>query len=194
MRGQTVFFSKTDSADLDTGGSANGYSSAAAKNAAAAARNAAAAAQVAAQNAATAAASYAQSANMASQSAVLGARRWTAPQLEMFADYCTNRVAPMLDAALRSTAHRVRPVEVAPRRRVPSAVAWSLLGAAVLAAIGAAAALVRFRYRTEMATDTDDDMVSPAARMDESMQNASAGGTTESGETSVNGRVSATGW
>jgi hypothetical protein len=189
-----VFFSRTDSADLDTGGSANGYSSAAAKNAAAAARNAAAAAQVAAQNAATAASSYAQSANMASQSAVLGARRWAAPQLEIIADYCTNRVAPTLDSALRSTAQRVRPVEVAPRRRVSSALAWSLLGAAVLAAIGAVTALVRYRYRTEMATDTDEDMVSPAARMDESMQNAPAGSTTASGDTSVNGRVSATGW
>jgi len=189
-----VFFSKTDSADLDTSGSANGYSSAAARNAAAAARNAAAAAQVAAQNAATAATSYAQSANLASQSAVLGARRWTAPQLELIADYATNRVAPMLDAALRSTAQRVRPVEEVPRRRVPSTLAWSLLGAAVLAAVGAVAALVRYRYRTETATDMDEDMVSPAARMDESMQNAPAGSTTASGDTSVNGRVSATGW
>jgi hypothetical protein len=190
-----VFFSKTDSADLDTGGSANGYSSAAARNAAAAARNAAAAAQVAAQNAATAASSYAQSANLASQSAMLSARRWTAPQLESFADYCTTRVAPMLDSALRSTAQRVRPVEVAPRRRVPSALTWSLLAAAVLAAIGAAGALVRYRYRTQMATDTEDETVTTAASgMDESMQNAPVGSTTASGETSVNGRVSATGW
>ena len=72
---------------------------------------------------------------------------------------------------------------------------WSLIGAAVLAAAGAVAALVRYRYRAEMETDTEDDMVTAAAPdMDETMQNAAAGGTTANGETPVNGRVSATGW
>jgi hypothetical protein len=190
-----VFFSKTDSTDLDTGGSANGYTSAAAQNAAVAARNAAVAAQAAAQNAATAATSAAQSASATSQAAIHSARKWAAPQLETFADYCTTTVAPMLDSALRSTAQRVRPVEVAPRRRVPSVLMWSLIGGAIVAAAGAVAALVRYRYRAEMATDTEVDMVTATAPdMDESMQQSAVGSTTAGGETPVNGRVSATGW
>jgi trimeric autotransporter adhesin len=190
-----VFFSKTDSTELDTGGAANGYSSAAAKNAAAAARNAAAAAQAAAQSATSAATTAAQSAGSASQAAVLNARKWAAPQLESIADYCTTTVAPMLDSALRSTAQRVRPVEPR-RRRVPPALTWSLLGAAVLAAIGAVAALVRFKYRAAMATDTEEDtVIAPAATADETMPQAPMEPTTtSSSETSVNGRVSATGW
>jgi hypothetical protein len=189
-----VFFSKTDSTDLDTGGSVNGYSSAAAKHAAVAARNAAAAAQAAAQNATTAVTSAAQSAGSASQSAVLGARRWAAPQLESIADYCTTTIAPMLDSALRSTAQRVRPVEPS-RRRVPPALMWSLLSAAVLAAAGAVAALVRYRYRTALATDTEDDaLVPPSPDPDETRSKAPMDAATTSGETSVNGRVSATGW
>jgi trimeric autotransporter adhesin len=190
-----VFFSKTDSTDLDTNGSANGYTSAAAQNAAVAARNAAAAAQAAAQNAATAATNAAQSVSSSSQAAVLNARRWTAPQLESIAEYCTTTIAPMISSALRSTAERVRPVEEAPKRRVPSALTWSLLGAAVLAALGAAAALVRYRYRTAMATDSEDEgLTSPSPETDETMQKAPMDAATASGETSVNGRVSATGW
>jgi trimeric autotransporter adhesin len=190
-----VFFSKTDSTDLDTNGSANGSSSTAARNAAVAARNAASAAQAAAQNAAMAATNAAQSAGSASQSAVLGARKWAAPQLETVADYCTTTVAPMISSALRSTAQRVRPVEVAPRRRVPSALTWSLLAAAILAALGAAAALVRYRYRTAMATDSEDEALTvPSPDTDETRPQAPMDATTTSGDTSVNGRVSATGW
>jgi trimeric autotransporter adhesin len=190
-----VFFSKTDSTELDTNGSANGSSSTAARNAAVAARNASAAAQAAAQNAAMAATNAAQSASSATQSAVLSARKWTAPQLESIADYCTTTVAPMISTALRSTAQRVRPIEEPPRRRVPAALTWSLLAAAVVAAIGAAAAIVRYRYRTEMATDTDDEtLTARSPDMDETRPNAPVDATTTSGETSVNGRVSATGW
>ena len=193
-----MFFSSTGNADLDTSdtnGAANGYNSAAAKNAAVAARNAAAAAQAAAQNAAVAATSAAQSAGTASQTAVISARKWAAPQLESVADYCTTTLAPMLDAALRSTATRIKPIEEPPKRRLPQALTWSLLGAAVLAALGAAAALVRYRYQTAMATDTEaDTMTAPATGTDDTMQRAPGESATTSSETSVNGRVSATGW
>lgn len=190
-----MFFSKTDSTDLDTNDSVNGYSSAAAKNAAVAARNAAAAAQAAAQNAAVAASNAAQNASGASQTAMMGARKWAAPQLESFADYCTTTIAPMVDSALRSTATRVRPVEVSPKRRVSPTLTWSLLAGALVAALGAAAALVRVKYRSAMATDTEEETVTvTTTTTEETVQQTPSESTTASGDTSVNGRVSATGW
>jgi len=191
-----VFFSKTSGADLDT----NGSSTASQQAAVARMRSAAAAAQAAAQNAALAATNAAQSANTASQAALRQARMWAAPQLEHVADYCTTVVAPKLDAALRSTAQQVRPIEVTNRRRVPRALTWSLLSVAVLAALGAAAALVRFRYRTAMATDSEDDTRSgqpPGTSGTSGMDTAPAAADSDdskSSDTSVNGRVSATGW
>ena len=197
-----MFFSKTSGADLDTNGSA----AASQQAAVARLRTAAAAAQVAAQNAAMAAANAAQSANTASQTAVRQARLWAAPQLEHAADYCTTVVAPKVSAALRSTAEQVRPVEVTTRRRMPRALTWSLLSAAVLAGLGAAAALVRYRYRTAMATDSEDDTLrgepgmsgtsgmDTAADSDDSMSRAPGEPSKASGDTTVNGRVSATGW
>lgn len=194
--GVIVFFSKNGTADLDTNGNANVYASAAAKNAAVAARNAAAAAQAAAQRAAMAATNAAQNAGSGSQTAMQSARQWAAPQLESIADYCTTTFAPKVSGALLSTAQRVRPVEAEPQKKTPSALIWSVLAAAVLAALGSAAALVRYRYRTAMATDTEEDAgTAPAPGTSGTAQSAPVDpAATTSSDTSVNGRVSATGW
>ena len=55
------------------------------------------------------------------------------------ADYCTTTVAPKVSSALRTTARQVRPADTKSSKR-PSMLTWSLLGAAILAALGAARA------------------------------------------------------
>jgi hypothetical protein len=79
------------------------------------------------------------------------------------ADYTTGTVAPTLSSALRSTAASVRPADPGSpaRRRMVSALKWSLLGAALAAAAGAVAAVVRYRQRATWidgdATETDSE-------------------------------------
>jgi len=265
-----VFFTKTDTANLDpTDASARARAArkaakAAAQNAATAARAAAAAAQIAAQNAAQksqiAAQNAAQKSTAVAQNAaqkstavaqnaaqkstavaqnaggsaqttaagvskqvqqgVYSARRWAAPKLESVADYATTTVAPTVSSALRNTANQVRPADpVSPaKRRMASALTWSLLGAAVLAAAGAAAALVRYRRRAavELDTETPDSELGetptgvsgkpadrtptmpttpePVVQAAKTSSNASANKTKTTTDASVNGHASTSGW
>lgn len=155
-------------------------SQAAAQNATVAAQNAAqksqAAAQVAAQIAAQKSTVAAHNAGSSAQTTtaavskqvqqgVFSARKWAAPKLESVADYTATTVAPTVSSALRNTAAQVRPAEPASpaKRRMTAALTWSLLGAAVVAAAGAVAALARYRRRT--ATNVDSEL-SDSARGD----------------------------
>jgi hypothetical protein len=175
--------------------------SSAAQSAAVAAQSAA---QTAAQTAATAAQAAKQGMNTAAQSAAAGvsqglklgvynARGWAAPRLESAADYVTATAAPKVSTALRSTAQQVNPAPP-PRSRMRSALTWSILGAAIAAALGAAAAVIRQRYQAAMAADTEVDEAegtpapADAAKTDST---PAAGTSTDAG---VNGRVSASGW
>jgi hypothetical protein len=188
-------------------------SSVAAANAANAAQNAANAAQNAAGVAAAAATNAAQNATGAAQTAAAGvskgvkqgvytARSWAAPRLDNAADYCTTTVAPKVSAALHNTARQVKPVDTTSSRR-SSVLTWSILGAAVLAAVGAAGAVVRYRYRTAIAADSEtaDEEVPADSAGNQRMpstpdgnQNATGNAKDKDAETSVNGQVTASGW
>jgi trimeric autotransporter adhesin len=132
--------------------------------------------QVAAQNASNTAQTTAAGVSKQVQQGVYTARSWAAPKLESVADYTATTVAPTVSSALRSTADytsgtvaptvssalrntaaQVRPSEPvsSARRRMASALTWSLLGAAVLAAAGAVTAVVRYRKRAAAEIDTE---------------------------------------
>ena len=186
----------------------------AAQNAALAAQGAAGVAQAAAQNAAVRATSAAQNAGGAAQTAastaskqvkqgVYTARSWAAPRLDSAAEYCTTTVAPKVSTVLHNTARQVAPVETKKRSSI---LTWSLLGGAILAALGAAAAVVRYRYREAIAADTEpaeeevlgDSTGTQAAtaRADGASQKAAMPMDPKKApndETSVNGRVTASG-
>jgi cytoskeletal protein RodZ len=133
---------------------------------------------------------------------VYHARSWAAPRLDTAAEYCTTTVAPKVSAALHTTARQVSPVDMKRSKR-SSMLTWSLLGAAILAALGAAAAVARYRYRAEIAAESemaDEEM--PADSADSRTAPASPDGTRpaagkpkdQDSETSVNGQVTASGW
>jgi len=160
-----------------------------------AAHNAAAAAQVAAHNASgvaqTAAQSAAANVNKGVRQGVFDARKWAAPRLETAADYTTKTAAPKVSSALRKTARQVQPPKGRSKRSV---LGWTAFGAAILAAIGAGAALVRYRYRTAITADgeqqaSDRPGGKADARPDEPASPADA-----NAETSVNGRVTSSQW
>jgi hypothetical protein len=219
-------FTRNKTADVNTSSTvkaakrAQKASSAAAANAANAAQtaaltaqNAAGMAQVVAQNAAVVATNAAQTASGAAQTAAAGvskgvkqgvynARSWAAPRLETAADYCTTTVAPKVSTALHTTARQVRPVDTTKSKR-SSMLTWSVLGAAILAALGAAAAVARTRFRAEIAAESEEaDEEAPADSADSQQAPASPDGTRPAAgkskdqdtETSVNGRVTASGW
>jgi hypothetical protein len=183
----------------------------AAQNVALAAQNAAGVAQTAAQNAAVVATNAASNASDAAQTAaaelnksvrqgVYTARSWTAPRLESAADYTSSTVAPTVSAALRSTARQVKPTD--PRSSRKTVLTWSVLGAAILAAVGAGVAVARYRYRTAIAADSEaadeevmaDSSGSQAAPVSQDgTQPVDAKPNDQGPETSVNGRVTATG-
>jgi hypothetical protein len=183
-----------------------------AQNAALAAQNAAGVAQTAAQNVTVLAAGAAQNAGDAVQAAATGlskgvrqgaytARSWAAPRLDSAADYCTTTVAPKVSAALRTTARQVSPADPMKSKR-SSMLTWSVLGAAVFAALGAAAALARYRYRAAIAADSEaadsevpaDSSGDQAAPVSPDGAGPAAARPTDQGtDTSVNGRVTATG-
>jgi hypothetical protein len=205
-------------AELDTSSTikavkrARAASSVAAANAAIAAQNAVGVAQSAAQNAAVVAANAAQNASGAAQTAATGlskgvrqgvytARSWAAPRLDNAADYCTTTVAPKVSAALRTTARQVSPTEMKSSKRSPVLI-WSVLGAAIVAALGAAAAAVRYRYRSAIAADSEaadeeataDSSDSQAAPASPDTAQSTTGKPKDQGnKTSVNGRVTASG-
>jgi hypothetical protein len=178
----------------------------AAQSAAVAAQQAANAAQVAAQQAATVAVAAAHQAgdtatglnkqlNKQMKVQVVSARKWAAPRLEGAADYTTGTMAPKVSSALRSAAKQVKPVEQKSKKR--SALTWSLLAAAVAAGLGAAAALARYRYRAAIAADSE--IADPEA-MGRSSATAGPDGVKSASQkdpnadTSVNGRVTTSGW
>jgi hypothetical protein len=185
----------------------------AAQNAALTAQNAAGMAQVVAQNAAVVATNAAQTASGAAQTAAAGvskgvkqgvynARSWAAPRLDTAAEYTTTTVAPKVSAALRTTARQVSPADVKRSKR-SSMLTWSVLGAGILAALGAAAAVARYRYRAEIAAESemaDDETLEDSA--DSQAAPAGPDGTRpaagkakdQDAETSVNGQVTASGW
>jgi len=205
-------------ADVDTSSTikaakrARTASSVAAVNAASATQSAALAAQNAAGVAAAAATSAAQTASDAAQTAAAGlskgvkqgvytARTWAAPRLDIAAEYCTTTVAPKVSTALHNTARQVSPPDTRPKRS--SILTWSLLGAAVLAAFGAAAAVARFRYRAAMAADTE--LVAEEETLAEKADQSTPGSPDatkprsekpkdQDTETSVNGQVTASRW
>ncbi len=113
--------------------------------------------QVAAQNAGSSAQLTAAGVSKQVQQGVYTARKWAAPKLESVADYTATTVAPTVSSALRNTAAQVRPAEpTSPaKRRMASALTWSLLGAAVVAAAGAVAALARYRRRAAAEIDSE---------------------------------------
>jgi hypothetical protein len=199
-----VFYAKADnkaSGSSSIATRARDASVAAAKAAAAstAAQTAAAAAQSAAQ---TAAQTAATGMNTAAQQAAAGvgqgfkqgvynARGWAAPRLESAADYVSSTAAPKVSSALRSTAQQVNP---APQRnRMRSAITWSIFGAAVVAALGAAAAVIRQRYQAAMAADTEVDEAGETPAPADGTKTDSAPGAGTGTDTGVNGRVSASG-
>jgi hypothetical protein len=205
-------------ADVDTSSTikaakqARKASSAAAANASSAAQNAASAAQNAANLAAAATASAAQNASGAAQTAAAGvtkgvkqgvysARSWAGPRLDSAAEYCTTTVAPKVSAALHSTARQVTPPEAKSSKR--SVVTWSLLGAAILAALGAAAAAARYRYRAAIEADSeaaDEEVLADSAGSQAAPNSPEGTRPTaekpkgQDAETSVNGQVTASGW
>jgi hypothetical protein len=170
-----------------------------------AAQQAAQAAQVAAVNVSSAAQTAAQGVGKSVRRGVHSARGWTAPRLETAADYldnaagyATTTVTPRVSSALRSTAQQVKP-ETTRKRGVRSMLAWSALGVAVLAAAGAAAAMVRQRYRTAMEADTETDISetsetagsdNPGTADESSAANGSAPVKDVSTDGGLNGRVS----
>jgi hypothetical protein len=183
----------------------------AAQNAALTAQNAAGLAQTAAQNAAIVATNAAHNASDVAQTTATGinknvrqgvytARSWAAPRLDSAADYTTAIIAPKVSAALRSTANQVRPADQTSSKR--SILTWSMLGAAILAALGAAAAVARYRYQTAIAADSetaDEEVMSDssgsqaAPASPEGKQPADAKSKDQGTETSANGRVTASG-
>ena len=191
--------------------SAAGVAQTAAQNAAVVATNAAHAAAAAAQNAAAVATNAAQNAGDAAQTAAISlskdvkgrvytARRWAAPRLESAADYTSDTVAPKVSAALRATARQVNPPKAT--RSKKTVLTWSVLGAAILAALGAGAAVVRYRYRAAIAADSEtadeevlaDSSGSQAAPDSADTQSAASKPEGQGDETSVNGRVTTSGW
>jgi hypothetical protein len=80
---------------------------------------------------------------------------------------------------------------------------WSLLGGAILAALGAAAAVARYRYRAAIAADSesaDEEVLGdstgsqPAATNPDGVSPKAAMPQDPKDETSSNGRVTASGW
>ncbi len=183
----------------------------AAQNAALSAQNAAGMAQVAAQNAAVVATNAARNASGTAQTAATGlnkgvrqgvytARSWAAPRLDSAADYTTTTAAPKVSTALRNTARQIRPPEPASPKR--SMLTWSVLGASVLAALGAAAAVARYRYRTAIAADSetaDEEVMADSAGSQaapvpaDEIKPKSENQKDQGSETSVNGRMPTTG-
>lgn len=80
-------------------------------------------------------------ARIAAQQGMLGARTWTAPQLERLALALQEQVAPQVAAALAAAARRIEPPRPA-RRRWPAAATG-----AVVIAVGAVAAVIIMNRR-----------------------------------------------
>jgi hypothetical protein len=198
----TVFYAKestnaSDSASLAARARDAGVAAAKAAAASKAAQAAAAAAQTAAQNAGQTATLAAQSAaagvSKGVQQGVYQARGWAAPVLHNAADYTTATLAPKVSAALHSTADQVSPEDT--RKKGRSMITWSLLAAAVLAALGAAGVVVRKRFQDAVAADSGVDAEAVAVEETGTPADGATPDTTSaSTDAGVNGRVSTSGW
>jgi hypothetical protein len=165
----------------------------------------ASAAQTAGQGISSAAQTAGAGVSKGVQQGVYATRVWAAPLLESLADYCTGTAAPKVSSALRSTAQQVRPEDVN-QKKSRSLLTWSALGAAVLATAGAVAALVKYRYRSSVQVETDEEFgpVSPAGAQGGAAPGTpttaggqgSADSAPESADAGVNGQgqVSTSGW
>ena len=74
-----------------------------------------------------------------------------------------------------------------------SILAWTLLGAGIAAALGAAGAVIRQRYQTAMAADTEVDETGETPAEADAAKTDSAPEAGTSTDAGVNGRVSASG-
>ena len=171
--------------------------------------SAAQSAAMALQGAGTAAQTAAMGVNKGVRQGVYSSRLWIAPRLESAADYTTTTAAPKVSSALLVTARQVHPEDLT-QKKGRSALTWSLLASAVLAAAGAVAALVWYRYNSTMTAETEEEefivtttggetTMTPAAGTEPAGTMAGSGtGTAESTstgkDTGVNGRVSTSGW
>jgi hypothetical protein len=177
-------------------GVAAAQAAAASKAAQVAAATAQAAAQSAAQTASQAAQAAAAGVSKGVQQGVYGTRSWAAPVMHNAADYTTATLAPKVSAALHSAADQVSPEDT--RKKGRSVMIWSLLAAAVLTGLGAAAAVVRNRYQNAMAVDSEADAEATATESGASPADAAKAEADPSAATStdagVNGRVSSSGW
>ncbi len=133
---------------------------------------------------------------------VYSVRVWAAPRLESAAGYCTTTAAPKVSSALLVTARQLRPEDMT-RKKGHSVLTWSILAASVLAAAGAVAAIVRYRYRATADVEAEEDfeVVSPAGGGTAGMPAEGAAGESRAADSTatgtdaeVNGRVSASGW
>jgi hypothetical protein len=163
----------------------------------AAAQTAQAATQTAAQAASTAAQSAAEKASESVMKGVFSVRGWAAHQMESAADYTTGTVAPKVSSVLRDTARQISPPNGRKKGFLP-AHRWSLLATAAFAAAGAAALLVRQRYRASMAADAEDDGSAvpeqPASAVGaEPATSAGSAPADEPANAEVNGKISASG-
>lgn len=198
-----MFYTRSSSTDTETP-SADTFAARAMLAGSAAAQNAAAAAQIAAQGMSGRAQVAAAGLSKGVQQGVVTARGWAAPQLESAADYCTSTLAPKVAAALKASARQVSPEPAATQNaKRPTALTWAMLAAAVLAALGAAGALARYRYRAAIAAETAEDPGSRTAAeaADKTLSPDSpanvpgqGGRAAPSPDSTVNGRVSANGW
>jgi len=155
------------------------------------------AAQTAAQGMSSAYQAAAAGISKGVRQGVYTTRVWAAPRLESAADYHTTTVAPKVSSALLTAAKQVRPEDLT-KKKSHSVLTWSVLAAAVLATAGAAAALVRIRYRAAMVADEEDEFEAGTAPTGTESTTTAAASTADSAATSadagVNGRVSASGW
>lgn len=93
----------------------------------------------------------AANARIAAQQGMLGARTWTAPQLERLALALQEQVAPQVAAALAATARRIEPPRPA-RRRWPAAAT----GAVVIAGGAVAAVIIMNRRNSAPAAESGE--------------------------------------
>jgi hypothetical protein len=89
---------------------------------------------------------------------VIRSRAWAAPQVERTGEFLQEVAAPKVSAALSSAAHKIEPARPLRRRWT-----WRAGAAGLLAAAGAAAAVLRKTGKlagSETAGETSDDTVS----------------------------------
>ncbi len=118
-------------------------------------------------------------ARIAAQQRLLGARTWTAPQLDRIGLALQEQMAPQVAAALSAAARRVEPIPPPqPRRRWPAVAA-----AVVVVAAGAAAAVIIMNRRNSNAvtepSELDETAGAPGAPQEMDAVGADVNGQTQ---------------